>query len=72
MEKTKKINDKKLHAFLASFFTIIGFIIALILWKDDKYVMFYAKQGLILFIGYVLIVVTKPFLFFKTTLTTRI
>ena len=48
-------NNQKLFAFIASFFTIIGFIISLILWKDDKYVMFYAKQGLVLFLGQLII-----------------
>jgi len=56
-------NNQKLFAFLASFFTIIGFIIALILWKDDKYVMFYAKQGLVLFIAQIIIMVLYPLLF---------
>jgi uncharacterized membrane protein len=56
--------DRVLFAFLASFFTIIGFIIALILWKEDKYVMYYAKQGLVLFIGQVVLVVLTPLLFF--------
>jgi len=60
----KKQDDKILFAFLATFFTIIGFILALILKKQDKYVMFYAKQGLVLFIGQVIIGVLTPFLFF--------
>jgi len=50
----KKGDDRILFAFLAAFLTIIGFIIALIIKKDDKYVMFYAKQGLILFIGWII------------------
>lgn len=53
--KLSKQDEKKLFAFIASFFTILGFIIALILKKKDKYVMFYAKQGLILFIGQIFI-----------------
>ena len=57
-------DDKKLYAFIASFFTIVGFIIALILWKHDKYVMHYAKHGLILFIAQIVIFVLSPFLFF--------
>mgnify|MGYP001202021315 CR=1 FL=1 len=60
--------DRKLFAFLASFFTIVGFIVALILWKNDKYVMHYAKHGLILFIAQVVIVVLSPFLFFLTAI----
>ncbi|MEK6817360.1 MAG: hypothetical protein AABX80_01030, partial [Nanoarchaeota archaeon] len=48
-------DDKIIFAWLATFFTIIGFLIAILLKKDDKYVMFYAKQGLILFIGQIII-----------------
>ena len=57
-------SDKKLYAFLASFFTIIGFIIALIIKKDDEYIMFYAKQGLVLFIGQVIIGLVSWLFFF--------
>ena len=46
---------RKLKGFVASFFTIIGFIIALIAWKDDEYVMYYANHGLVLFIGELII-----------------
>ena len=46
----KQEDEKKLFAFLAAFLTIIGFIIALIVKRDDKYVIFYAKHGLVLFI----------------------
>ena len=62
--KSSKKEDKILFAFLGTFFTVIGFVIALILKKQDKYIMFYAKQGLVLFIGQVIIVVVSPFLFF--------
>ncbi len=51
----KKEDDRKLFAFLAVFLTVIGFIIALAVKKNDKYVMFYGKQGLILFIASVVI-----------------
>ncbi len=51
----KKEEDNKIFAWLAVFFTIIGFIIAIILKKDNQYVMFYAKQGLILFVGQIII-----------------
>lgn len=50
-----KNNDKIIFAWLATFFTIIGFLIAILLKKENKYVMFYAKQGLILFIGEIII-----------------
>jgi uncharacterized membrane protein len=48
-EMSKK-DEKILFAFLATFLSIIGFIIALIAKRDDKYIMFYAKQSLIVFI----------------------
>ena len=50
-----KDNDKIIFAWLATFFTIIGFLIAILIKRDDKYIMFYAKQGLILFIGQIII-----------------
>ena len=43
-------DDEILFAFLAAFLSIIGFLIALIVKKDNKYIMFYAKQSLIIFI----------------------
>jgi len=46
-------DNRTLFAWLATFFTIIGFIIAMVTKKDDKYVMFYAKQGLVLFLVFV-------------------
>ncbi|MBM3234462.1 hypothetical protein FJZ19_05210 [Candidatus Pacearchaeota archaeon] len=49
-EKSSKKDDKIIFAFLATFLSIIGFVIALIAKKDDKYVMFYAKQSLVIFI----------------------
>lgn len=56
LKKTSsKGNNKKLYAFIAAFFTIIGFLIAIILKKDDKYVMYYAKHGLILFIAWAIV-----------------
>ena len=52
-KKGTKNDDAKLFAFLATFLSIVGFIIALIAKKDDRYVMFYAKQSLVIFIAYV-------------------
>ena len=49
--ESAKQDDTKLFAFLATFLSIIGFIIALVAKKDDKYVMFYAKQSLVVFIA---------------------
>ena len=48
--KSSKQDDSKLFAFLAILLSVVGFIIALIAKRDDKYVMFYAKESLILFI----------------------
>ena len=48
--KTEGQDDSKLFAFLAVLLSVVGFIIALVAKKDDKYVMFYAKQSLILFL----------------------
>ncbi len=63
--KSNKEDDRKLFAFLATFLSIIGFIIALIPKKDDKYVMFYAKQSLVVFIvGAALGIIAKIFLIF--------
>ena len=55
VKSSNKNDDKKLFAFLATFLSIIGFIIALIAKRDDKYVMFYAKQSLIVFIVAVIV-----------------
>lgn len=49
-EMKGKEDDSKLFAFLATFFGIIGFVIALVAKKDNKYVMHYAKQSLVIFI----------------------
>lgn len=46
--KETKTDDSKLFAFLAVFLGIIGFVIALLTKKEDKYVMHYAKQSLVL------------------------
>lgn len=52
MVNKKEIEDGKLFAFLGIFLTVVGFLIALLAKKDNKYVMHYAKQGLVLFIAY--------------------
>lgn len=46
--------DTKLFAFLGVFLTVIGFIIVYATQKKDKYALFYAKQGLVLFIAWVI------------------
>jgi uncharacterized membrane protein len=50
-------NDSKTYAFLATFFSIFGFIFAILTKKDDKYVMHYAKQSLVLFIAWVILAI---------------
>ena len=57
IKKEKKEDDSKLFAFLATFLSIIGFIIALIAKKDDKYVMHYAKQSLVIFIVFIIAII---------------
>lgn len=54
---SSKQDDSKTFAFLATFLSIIGFVIALVTKKDNKYVMHYAKQSLVLFIAYMIIYV---------------
>ena len=53
--KNSKKDDSKLFAFLAVLLSVIGFIIAYVSKKNDKYVMFYAKQSLILFFGWIIL-----------------
>ena len=55
MSMSKKDDDKKLFAFLGIFLTVLGFIIVYAAKKNDEYAMFYAKQGLVLFLLWVLI-----------------
>ncbi|MBT4936200.1 hypothetical protein HOL21_00995 [Candidatus Woesearchaeota archaeon] len=55
--KNKDVEEGKVFAFLGIFLTIIGFFIVLLAKKDNKYAMFYAKQGLVLFIAYVIVAV---------------
>ncbi|MFA5259329.1 MAG: hypothetical protein WC979_05860 [Candidatus Pacearchaeota archaeon] len=45
-----KEDDRKLFAFLAAFLSIIGFVIALLVKRNDKYVIYYAKHSLVIFI----------------------
>ena len=51
--QSKLKDDSKLFAFIAAFLSIVGFFIALLVKKDDKYVMHYAKQSLMVFIVFV-------------------
>ncbi len=52
--KKRGQDDKKFWAFIATFLSIIGFIITLLIKKDDEYVIFYAKQSLVVFIVFVI------------------
>ena len=61
-QKKSKQDDSKLFAFLAVLLSVVGFIIALIAKKKDKYVMFYAKQSLVLFITAIIIGVINKFI----------
>ena len=54
---SKEVEEGKAFAFLGIFLAIIGFIIVLLAKKENKYAMFYAKQGLVLTIAYVIIMV---------------
>jgi len=53
-KKGAKKDDSRLFAFLAVLLTIVGFVIALLAKREDKYVMFYAKQSLVLFIAWII------------------
>ena len=61
---SKDVEEGKIFAFLATFLSIIGFIIVLLTKKDNKYAMFYAKQGLVLFIAAVVIGIASWILVF--------
>jgi len=50
INKRKKEDDKKLFAFLATFLSIVGFVIALIVKRKNAYVLYYAKQSLVIFV----------------------
>ncbi len=61
-KEVRKKDDRILYAFLATFLSIIGFVIALVVKREDKYVMYYAKQSLVIFvIGAVLGIIGKLF-----------
>jgi uncharacterized membrane protein len=60
----KDVEEGKVFAFLATFLSIIGFIIVVLTKKDNKYAMFYAKQGLVLFIAAVIVGVASWILIF--------
>ena len=55
MAKKSKNDDSKIWAFLGVFLTLVGFLIVLLAKREDKYAMYYAKHGLVLFIGWVIV-----------------
>ncbi|MBN1644626.1 DUF4870 domain-containing protein [Candidatus Woesearchaeota archaeon] len=63
----KSMGDSKLWAFLAYFLGIIGFILVLVLKKDDRFAMYHAKQSLVLFLFsialYVIAMILTPIMF---------
>lgn len=63
-EANKKEQEKLLLAFLTTFLSIVGFILAMLFWKKDKYVMFYAKQCLVVFLFGIIAGVVGEVLFF--------
>lgn len=67
MPKKKEVksgDDKRLFAFFAAFLSIVGFVIALLVKRNDKYVMHYAKQSLVVFIAAVIASVVGWVFFF--------
>lgn len=61
---SKEVEEGKIFAFLGVFLTIIGFIIVLLAKKENKYAMYYAKQGLVLFIAWVIVAIVGMILAF--------
>lgn len=50
VKKATGTGESKTWAFLAVLLSIIGVVIAFLTKKNDKYVMYYAKQSLVLFV----------------------
>lgn len=61
---SKEVEEGKVFAFLGVFLTVIGFIIVLLAKRKNRYAMYYAKQGLVLFIAYLVVWVVSLFLRF--------
>ncbi len=57
--KGKKDDDSKLFAFLGVFLTITGFVIVYATKKENKYAMFYAKQGFVLFFAWIAVAIAQ-------------
>lgn len=56
-----KESDSKLYAFLGVFLGVIGFVLVMLTRKDDKYAMYYGRQGLILTIAWAIVYVVGLF-----------
>lgn len=50
-----KEQDEKLFAFLGVFLTVIGFAVVMLAKPNSRYAMYYARQGLVLFIAWIII-----------------
>ncbi len=57
--KSNDETESKLFAFLGVLLTVIGYIIVILARKNDKYAMYYAKQGLVLFIAWIIAAVAS-------------
>jgi len=53
--KLSKSDEKKFFAFIVMLLSVIGFLIAILVKRDDKYIMFYAKQSLVLFFAWLFV-----------------
>jgi uncharacterized membrane protein len=62
--KNVKSDDSKVFAFLAMLLSALGFVIAYAVKKEDRYVMFYAKQSLALFFAWLIVWIVGLFLAF--------
>lgn len=50
-----EVGDGKIFAFLCYLITIIGVLIVLLTKKEDKFAVYHAKQGLVLFITWIIV-----------------
>jgi len=56
--------ESRLFAFLGVFLTFIGYIVIRLIRSEDDYAMFYAKQGLILGVGFIFVWIVSMFIEF--------
>lgn len=61
---SKEVEEGKIYAFLGVFLTIIGFVIVLLTKKENKYAVYYGKQGLVLGIAWIIVWVVSIILAF--------